>query len=644
MRYGMRHEFHHMMLLCAAFLFTACTEDREPGTERVESFPLQEVRLLDGPFKHACDLDVRVLLQYDTDRMLAPFRREAGLPKKAEVFSNWAGMDGHVSGHYLSALSMAYAATGDEECRERAEYMLSELAECQKANGDGYVGGIPGGKAVWDKVRAGDGAAVSEMWVPWYNLHKMYAGLRDAWLYLGDDRARSMFLDFCDWGLGVIAALDYEQMELMLDTEFGGMNEIYADAYAMTGDAGYLDAARRFSHRKLFDCMAQHIDNLDGMHANTQVPKAVGYQRVAELSGDPDYAAAAEFFWETVTRNRTLSFGGNSRREHFPSAAECREYVEDRQGPETCNTYNMLKLTEGLFRMNPDARYTDYYERAMFNHILSAQHPEHGGFVYFSSARPRHYRNYSAPNEAMWCCVGSGMEDHVKYGKFIYSHTGRDLYVNLFVASELDWKERGLRLVQETDFPASESSRLTFTIERPERFALMLRYPSWVEAGELSVRVNGREWPVDAAPCSYFPIERRWKSGDTVEILLPMHFSVEAMPNVPDYISLLYGPVVLAARMGTEDLEGLVADDGRWGHIASGRLLPLDGAPAIAGTADSALARLRKSAAPVDGKPLHYTCEGLFSPEEYRTLELEPFAGIHDCRYSVYFRCDGVDK
>ena len=345
-----------------------------------------------------------------------------------------------------------------------------------------------------------------------------------------------------------------------------------------------------------------------------------------------------------MTRNRTLSFGGNSRREHFPSAAECREYVEDRQGPETCNTYNMLKLTEGLFRMNPGARYTDYYERAMFNHILSAQHPGHGGFVYFSSARPRHYRNYSAPNEAMWCCVGSGMEDHVKYGKFIYSHTGRDLYVNLFVASELDWKERGLRLVQETDFPASESSRLTFTIERPERFALMLRYPSWVEAGELSVRVNGREWPVDAAPCSYFPIERRWKSGDTVEILLPMHFSVEAMPNVPDYISLLYGPVVLAARMGTEDLEGLVADDGRWGHIASGRLLPLDGAPAIAGTADSALARLRKSAAPVDGKPLHYTCEGLFSQEEYRTLELEPFAGIHDCRYSVYFRCDGVDK
>ena len=229
MRYGMRHEFHHVMLLCVAFLFTACTEDREPGTERVESFPLQEVRLLDGPFKHACDLDVRVLLQYDTDRMLAPFRREAGLPKKAEVFSNWAGMDGHVSGHYLSALSMAYAATGDEECRERAEYMLSELAECQKANGDGYLGGIPGGKAVWNKVRAGDGAAVSEMWVPWYNLHKMYAGLRDAWLYLGDDRARSMFLDFCDWGLGVIAALDDEQMELMLDTEFGGMNEIYAE-------------------------------------------------------------------------------------------------------------------------------------------------------------------------------------------------------------------------------------------------------------------------------------------------------------------------------------------------------------------------------------------------------------------------------
>ena len=237
---------------------------------RVSTFPLQEVRLLDGPFKRACDLNIRVLLQYDTDRLLAPFRKEAGLPMKAELFPNWAGLDGHVASHYLSALSMAYAATGDEACKERVDYMLGELKACQDANGDGYLGGIPDGKKTWDEVKAGKGRAVSRLWAPWYNLHKMYAGLRDAWLYTGNGEARRMFLRFCDWGLGIIAPLDDEQMEGMLDTEFGGMNEVYVDAYEMTGERKYLDAARRFSHKRLLDSMARRVDNLDNMHANTR--------------------------------------------------------------------------------------------------------------------------------------------------------------------------------------------------------------------------------------------------------------------------------------------------------------------------------------------------------------------------------------
>ena len=603
---------------------------------RVSTFPLQEVRLLDGPFKRACDLNIRVLLQYDTDRLLAPFRKEAGLPMKAELFPNWAGLDGHVAGHYLSALSMAYAATGDEACKERVDYMLGELKACQEANGDGYLGGIPDGKKTWDEVKAGKGRAVSRLWAPWYNLHKMYAGLRDAWLYTGNGEARRMFLRFCDWGLGIIAPLDDEQMEGMLDTEFGGMNEVYADAYEMTGERKYLDAARRFSHKRLLDSMARRVDNLDNMHANTQVPKAVGYQRVAEVTGDTTFLAAADFFWTTVVENRSLSFGGNSRREHFPSADRCTDYVEEREGPESCNTYNMLKLTEGLFRIRPEARYADYYERAMFNHILSTQHPVHGGYVYFTSARPRHYRTYSTLNEAMWCCVGTGMENHVKYGEFIYAHTEKDVYVNLFVASQLNWKELGVCLTQETDFPASETVKLTFALDKPKRFALHFRYPSWVEAGKMFVRVNGEDWAVDANPLSYVSIGRKWKDGDVVEIFLPMRFTLEQMPNVPDYVSVLYGPVVLAARMGTEDLQGLVADDDRWGHIARGKLLPLSEAPVMVGTPEEVERRL-KSMRPVEGKPLHFVCEGLFSPEKYSRLQLEPFAGIHDCRYSIYF-------
>ena len=259
--------------------------------------------------------------------------------------------------------------------------------------------------------------------------------------------------------------------------------------------------------------MAKHVDNLDNMHANTQVPKAVGYQRVAEVTGDSTFFTAANFFWETVTGNRSLAFGGNSRREHFPSAANCKEYVEDREGPETCNTYNMLKLTEGLFRMHPEARYADYYERAMFNHILSSQHPEHGGFVYFTPVRPQHYRVYSAPNQAMWCCVGTGMENHVKYGKFIYSHADKDLYVNLFVASQLNWEERKLQLTQETDFPAEETSKLTFKLKRSSKFTLHLRYPSWVAEGELSVKVNGEDYPIKASRRLTSPLNGNGRTG-----------------------------------------------------------------------------------------------------------------------------------
>ena len=623
--------------LFAAFLLGGCLWcNAVQGKGGVEEFPLQEVRLLDGPFKHACDLDIQVLLQYDADRLMAPFFKEAGLPLKAEPFPNWAGLDGHVAGHYLSALAMAHASTGNTACKERAGYMVDELKACQDKNGDGYLGGIPGGMATWNQVKAGNGRAVGKLWSPWYNLHKMYAGLRDVYLYTGNATAREMFLKFCDWGLGVIAPLDDKQMEAMLDTEYGGMNEVYVDAYEMTGDKKYLDAARRFTHHRLFDSMARRVDHLDNMHANTQVPKFVGFQRVAEVTGDSTYFTAADFFWETVARNRSLSFGGNSRREHFPSADHCIEYAEDREGPESCNTYNMLKLAEGLFRMRPEARYADFYERALFNHILSTQHPGHGGFVYFTPARPQHYRVYSAPNQGMWCCVGTGMENHVKYGKFIYARSGNDLYVNLFIASELDWKERGLTVKQETAFPSQADTRLTFALKKPSTFALHLRYPSWVAAGKLSVKVNGKDCPVDARPSSYFTIERKWKDGDVVEMHMPMHVAMEHIPNVPEYVSVLYGPVVLAARAGDEDLRGLVAGDSRWGHIASGKLLPLSEAPVMIGTSAEVMSKLERMQ-PVEGKPLHFTCPGLFRPGKYDGLVLEPFSGIHDCRYTLYF-------
>ncbi len=570
------------------------------------AFPLSDVKLLEGPFKHAQELNLQVLLEYDTDRLIAPFRKEAGLHEKALLYPNWAGLDGHVGGHYLTALAIHYASTGNAECKKRMLYMIAELMACQEANGKnhpgwgiGYVGGVPNSAQIWSTLQKGDFAAYRAAWVPWYNVHKLYAGLRDAWLYTGNKDAREIFLKFCDWGIHITSALTDSQMEAMLDTEHGGMNEIFADAYQMTGDEKYLTAAKRFSHPMLLDAMAAGNDNLDNKHANTQVPKAVGFQRIAELTHDEAYVKAGRFFWETVTGNRSLAFGGNSRREFFPSVASCPDFVEDVEGPETCNSYNMLKLTEDLFRVTPQARYADYYERTMFNHILSTQHPEHGGYVYFTPARPRHYRVYSAPNQAMWCCVGSGMENHGKYNQFIYTHRNDSLFVNLFVASELRWREKGVHMVQQTRFPDEETTTLTMTGGK-SKFTLMVRYPGWVKEGALKILVNGEPFVYDARPASYVGIERTWRKGDRVEIHLPMHTRVESMPNVPRYIALMHGPILLGAKTGNEELKGLVADDGRWSHIAGGQRLPVDQAPIII---ENSREEIAGKLIPVPGKP-----------------------------------------
>ncbi len=599
------------------------------------TFSLADVKLLDGPFKHARDLNIEVLLQYSPDRLLAPFLKEAGLPAKAESYPNWIDLDSHVAGHYLSAMAMNWRAIGNAECKRRMEYMLAELDRCQQAHGNGYVGGVPHGKEIWDGVKGGDPVLVGRYWAPWYNLHKTFAGLRDAWLYGDSPKAREMFLKLCDWGCEVIAPLDDAQMEKMLDTEFGGMCEVFADAYQISGNPKYLQVARRFSHHVILDSMAAGVDNLDNRHANTIVPKIVGYERIAELSGDPLYASAARFFWSTVVNNRSLSFGGNSRREHFPSAEAAREYVEDKQGPESCNTYNMLKLTEGLFRLNPAPQYADFYERALFNHILSTQHPVHGGYVYFTSARPGHYRVYSAPNEAMWCCVGSGMENHGKYGEFIYNHTGDTLRVNLFIASEVNWKEKGITLTQETQFPEKDNGKLTVHVKKPTRFPLLVRCPQWATQG-MQVMADGKNYAAKAVPSSYVVIDKVWKDGDVVTYTIPMQLHVEPLRYVDEYISILYGPIVLGVKTGTQDMVGLIADDSRFGQIADGPMVSLFEMPYIVGTPQEIAERLQR-AGEQPGKPLTFKIPGLFGDDKFKDMELMPFYKIHDSRYAIYF-------
>lgn len=605
-----------------------------------DEFPLGDITLLDGPLKHARDLNVQVLLKYDCDRMLAPYRKEAGLQPRKPSYPNWDGLDGHVGGHYLSALAIN-AATGNEECRKRMEYMISELQLVLDANNQrpeawchNYIGGVPNSAKMWTAFSKGDFGSYFGTWAPFYNIHKMYAGLRDAWLYCGNEQAKNLFLKFCDWAVDITRDLNDEQMEKMLGNEHGGMNEVLADAYAITGEQKYLDCARRFSHRMLLVPLENGKDCLDNMHANTQIPKVIGYQRIAELAHDVQYHNASEYFWEIVTRQRSLALGGNSRREHFPTKENCIDYINDIDGPESCNTYNMLKLTEDLNRVKPNGMYGDFYETAMFNHILSAQHPQHGGYVYFTSARPRHYRNYSAPNKAMWCCVGTGMENHGKYGQFVWTHDkgvkAEDdaLYVNLFVASELNWKERKMVIRQQTAFPYAETS-VVEVAKGKGTFILKVRKPSWCE----NFTVKGVGFDADSYEENGFVcMKRKWKKGDLVKISMPMHAYIKPMINVPQYVAIMYGPILLGMKTGTEDMRSLIADDSRFGQYAGGKKLALDEAPILL---PKHLDDIAKNLKPVPGKPLHFK----LATHMENTIdgELQPFFEIHDSRYMMYW-------
>lgn len=614
----------------------------------LQNFPLSSVRLLESPFKQAQETDLKYILALDPDRLLAPFLREAGIEPKAKNYGNWegTGLDGHIGGHYISALSNMYAATGNAEVKKRLDYMIDWIAKCQQQNGDGYVGGIPGGKAVWQDIAKGKidagGFSLNGKWVPLYNIHKLYAGLVDAYVLTGHTKAKDVLIKLSDWCLNLTAGLSDEQVQRMLRSEHGGMNEVFADVAAITGEKKYLKLAERFSHRFILNPLLQHKDSLTGMHANTQIPKVIGYARIAEVGGDQQWREAADFFWQTVVENRTVSIGGNSVREHFHPATNFTSMVEDKEGPETCNTYNMLKLSKRLFLSRPSASYMDYYERGVYNHILSSQHPQ-GGFVYFTSMRPRHYRVYSQPELGFWCCVGSGLENHGKYGELIYAHNEKDLFVNLFIPSTLQWKERGITVTQQTKFPYEEKTTMQLKLQKPSQFALHLRYPSWVKNGIMKVMVNGKEVKGVKDSTSYVVINRLWKSGDVVTLSLPMETKAEKLPDGSDWVSFVHGPIVLAAATDTTNLVGLRADDSRMGHIANGPLYPIETAPLLVSSQKNVTSALK----PVQGKPLTFTASSVIYPEKYKDLQLVPFFTVHDARYIIYWPItnqEGLEK
>jgi len=611
-------------------------------SHRTSSFPLSSVRLLDSQFKKAQEVDVQYMLSLDPDRLFAPFRREAGLPTAAASYGGWEaeGLDGHIGGHYLSACAQLFAATGDPLVRERLDQALGILSECQAAAGSGYLGGVPGGRKLGEELAAGhvdaDLFTLNGRWVPLYNLHKTFAGLLDAYTYASAGQALPMLTALADWWLGISAGLSDETFEDILHSEFGGLNDTFAALHEMTGKDEYLREARRFSHRAILDPLAGGRDELDGLHANTQIPKVVGYARLAAATGDEQLARAADFFWDTVTGSRSVSIGGNSVREHFHPSRDFTPMVTDEQGPETCNTYNMLKLAKLRFERTGDPASIDFYERATYNHILSSQHPDHGGFVYFTPMRPGHYRVYSKAQESMWCCVGSGLENHARYGELIYSHTPDDLLVNLYVPSELDWAGRGVRVRLETDFPHSDTATLHITAAAPTEFALRLRRPGW--AVDMEADVDGQPFaaalPSDGSP--EIAIRRVWEGTTVVTVRITAMVTAEALPDGSPWVSFSYGPVVLASRGGAEDVPAFEAADERMGHVASGPKLPLAQTPVVTAPNPADAVVL------LDRKTLTAELTAALNGDRV-SIGLEPFAGIHGERYTVYWPTGASD-
>ncbi len=516
---------------------------------------MKHVKLTGGPLKEAMDLNAEVLLLLEPDKLLSRFREYAGLTPKAPIYEKgWenAGVAGHSLGHYLSACSMM-AASGDERFKPIVDYIVEELAECQNAHGDGFLSAIPRGKEIFQEVKSGDirtlGFDLNGGWAPLYTMHKLYAGLRDAYRLTGNGQALVVEEKLGRWLVDVFAALNDEQMQLVLRCEYGGINEVLADLAADTGDAVFGELADRMYHRLLLDPLAEGRDELSGFHANTQIPKIIGAARQFEIAGEPKYKRIAEHFWDFVVHDHSYVIGGNSLNEHFGDPGQLNLCLSEGTC-ETCNTYNMLKLTKHLFGWHALAEQADYYEKAMYNHILASQHKQDGRVVYCLSLEMGGHKRFQTLLEDFTCCYGTGMENHASYGGGIYYEGENDLFVAQYAPSELHWERHGATIVQETAYPLDGRIRLTVRAAADAEFTLHVRYPYWASQG-ISIRINGNEEAVAGhQPSSFVPLRRKWKDGDCVEIELPMSIRTEAMPDNASRIALLRGPLVLAGDLG----------------------------------------------------------------------------------------------
>lgn len=580
---------------------------------KAKAFDYEDVKLLDGPFKRAMEIDQRWLKEADVDRLLHSFRVMAGIKTHAQPLGGWESLDcelrGHSLGHFLSALALMYASTHEELYRLKGEQLVKGLAECQQVIGrDGYLSAFP--EYFIDRaIQGGD-----VVWAPWYTLHKLYTGLLDQYTICGNKQAYEILKGMCNWAYKKIKPLTGQELQRMLLAEFGGMPEVFYNIYAITGDSRHKELAEMFYHAKILEPLAEHKDSLAGIHANTQIPKILGEARSYELTGNSKSRDIASFFWNIVVHDHSYVTGGNSDKEVFCEPRKLSENLSENT-TETCNTYNMLKLTRHLFIWDTLPIYADYYERALYNHILSSQDPVSGGVTYYHTLCPGGFKKYHYPFRDNTCCVGTGYENHAKYGEGIYYlATGqKGIFVNLFIPSVLNWKEEGVVIRQETDFPDKAAIKLVIDSASVDgvRMSMMLRYPLWALDGVV-VKVNGKKMKVKKNPGSYITVERVWKQGDEITMEMPMSLRVEWMPDNADKGALFYGPILLAADLG---------------KVSEANAIQI---PDLSGDRKN----LKNWIVPVEGTPLTFR---VLSGQGYKSVFLGPLFRMNDNRYNVYF-------
>lgn len=603
---------------------------------RAYSFDLKDVRLLPSRFSENMEREGVWMLSLPVDRLLHSFRVNAGMftddkksaTKMPKPLGGWEALDmelrGHSIGHLMSGLSLMYASTGKVVYKLKGDSIVAGLAEVQRVlNQDGYLSAFP-------QQYINRNINGSSVWAPWYTLHKLFAGLTDMYWLADNKLALDVVNNMASWAFKKISPLSADTLAKMLRNEFGGMNDAFYNLYSVTGNTEHLKLAEMFYHKAVLDPLANQQDKLNTLHANTIIPKIVGEARAYELTGDEKDKTIATYFWNTVIRDHTYAHGGNSDKEHFFEAGKISDHLTGNTS-ETCNTYNMLKVTRHLFTWSADEKYADYYEQALYNHILGQQDPATGMVCYFTPMIAGAYRLYSTRDQSFWCCVGSGFESHSKYGEGIYYHDDQGIYVNLFIPSILNWKSKGVTIRQETKYPLEPTTTLTVQSGIAVTMPLYIRYPSW--ASTAIVKVNNKNVKIANKPGSYITINRKWNDGDKVEITYPMSLRLVAANDDPSKAVVAYGPIILAGKMGTEGMEAPapyhdVKDP--YQYYGYDYHIPAN----LVHTLNTNGRKISDYIKPVAGQPLTFKT---LNATEGGDITLIPYYDLHRERYVVYW-------